>query len=182
MDMRRETIDYINNVTNTIINYYQLTLPIYDLVSFVNSLGGEIVDFKNSRLNNIIIVKIDDNHFRFILPLHKDSRFRTFEIAVALGHLFLHMGFKTNQEIWVKYSKNSRVEFKGTDRVLQANEFAYSLLMPKDIFEQAITVNTKSDYINGNKCNIVDINNMSKYFNLPISYVAQRGRDLGYFS
>lgn len=72
--------------------------------------------------------------FKIIVSSYQDEQRKRFAIAQELGHLFLHMGYKTNAEIWEKQADKVPFQEKDPEKVRQANEFAAALLMPRYIF------------------------------------------------
>ena len=104
-------------------------------------------------------------------PFQSKER-RNFVIAHELGHLFLHMGFKTNSTRWKAqkdtacyHNENLKVEY-------QANEFAVAFLMPQQDYELVLRQNMKQ--------NMVDTSTIAEYFCVTIETAAIRGRRLGY--
>lgn len=76
------------------------------------------------------IRKQDDGFIIYISPFQSTER-RKFTIAHELGHLFLHMGYRINSDLWNK--QMDATYYRAGDSLLeyQANEFAAALLMPK---------------------------------------------------
>ena len=106
-----------------------------------------------------------------VSPFQSKER-RNFVIAHELGHLFLHMGFKTNSTRWKAqndtacyHNENLKVEY-------QANEFAVAFLMPQQDYELVLRQNIKQ--------NMVDTSTIAEYFCVTIETAAIRGKRLGY--
>lgn len=64
-------------------------------------------------------------------------------IAQQLGHLFLHMGYQTNHDLW-NHQKEGRFQEKNDpEQARQANSFAFALLMPEKEYRKMIDLNSK---------------------------------------
>ena len=103
--------------------------------------------------------KIDKLSFEIIILAEQDCSRESFSIVHELGHLFLHMGFRIDNDCWQKQILNKYSSFRTNEQEYQANEFAYSLLMPKSTYSCAVV-----KYSDNN--NFVDINKLAKSFNL----------------
>ena len=97
---------------------------------------------------------------------------KAFRIAQELGHLFLHMGFKTDNECWGAQNQTIYRHFRTTEQEYQANEFAAALFMPKNEYRQVLDLFSQN--------NRVDVNKVAKYFNVSVSAAVTRGQFLGY--
>ncbi len=93
-------------------------------------------------------------------------------IAHELGHLFLHMGFRINDDKWNNQMKGF---YRNNDAETnyQANEFAKAFLMPEEEYGEILNRYTK-----GNRVNIKEVAN---HFHVAINIAASRGQLLGYF-
>ena len=74
-----------------------------------------------------------------------------------------------------EYLKSDVFEFKEDDEIIsqedQSNEFAYGLLMPKDLYKEVF-----DKYKDGD---IVLTDNIAKYFDVTVSMASSRGKRLG---
>lgn len=100
--------DYIRNMINSlaedILDIYKIGFRVDDINDLVQKLGGSIQmkkDFSYASLEK------NGDGFKIIVSSYQDEQRKRFAIAQELGHLFLHMGYKTNAEIWEKQVENS---------------------------------------------------------------------------
>ena len=170
--MNSSTKQYINELAQQVINVYDITIPINDLENVVRSMGGEIEE--RAEFDDFCdgtIMKSNSDGFRIVIPRTQYPQRRTFTIAHELGHLFLHMGFRTNRELWDSQDNRIYRRFGTSEQEYQANEFAASLLMPKDRYKKIV-----SEYaVNGT----VDMARVANYFNVSIAAATNRGLFLG---
>ena len=162
----------INNLTQDIIELYNIQIPIYDIFGVVNTLGGSVKECVNmDSMYDGSIRKKDNGFIIFVSPFQSIER-KKFTIAHELGHLFLHMGYKINSELWE--SQNEATYYRVGDSLeeYQANEFAAALLMPKDRYKEIMDQNTKG--------NIVETGKIASYFGVSVSAASNRGKFLGY--
>lgn len=127
--------DYIRNMINSlaedILDIYKIGFRVDDINDLVQKLGGSIQmkkDFSYASLEK------NGDGFKIIVSSYQDEQRKRFAIAQELGHLFLHMGYKTNAEIWEKQADKVPFQEKDPEKVRQANEFAAALLMPAIYF------------------------------------------------
>lgn len=97
---------------------------------------------------------------------------RRFTIAHELGHLFLHMGYLINEELWRKQDQNVYERSGSSEKEYQANEFAAAFLMPKEDYFRKM-----NESMDGNKVNTSKI---AEYFNVSVEAASNRGKFLGY--
>lgn len=91
-------------------------------------------------------------------------------IAQQLGHLFLHMGYQTNHDLW-NHQKEGRFQEKNDpEQARQANSFAFALLMPEKEYRKMIDLNSEGL--------LVQTKNIAEYFGVSLAAAAQRGRGL----
>lgn len=162
----------INNLTQDIINIYNIQIPITNIDEVVIKLGGRIeesLDMNN--ISNGRIQKQDNGFIIFVSPFQSAER-RTFVIAHELGHLFLHMGYQINEELWGKSDNLVFNEYINPEKELEANEFASALLMPKNKYKEIMDKNTIG--------NIVETKKIADFFGVSISEASSRGISLGY--
>jgi Zn-dependent peptidase ImmA (M78 family) len=134
-----------------------------------------IVDtIDNTTFTNAKITK-KKKTFKIKLQYEQIANKQLFNLVHALGHLFIHMGYKNKDKTLWKNASVYYDKFGIGEKVQEANEFAKAFLMPKfDFIEQ---VKWKLD----NNTNIVDTNSMAKYFNVSEQDIIVRGRDLKVF-
>ncbi|MDO4439227.1 MAG: ImmA/IrrE family metallo-endopeptidase [Eubacteriales bacterium] len=173
MALSLEMRNLINEMADEVIKLYDITIPINDIDDVVNRMNGivkenpELDTFSDGR-----IMKKGTNSFVIEVSPKQSKERRNFTIAHEIGHLFLHMGFMTNDVKWsnqinVTYYRNGNSESE-----YQSNEFAAALLMPKKEYEKIMFENIED--------NMVNITKIANYFHVSIDAASNRGRRLGY--
>ena len=99
---------------------------------------------------------------------------KTFTIAHELGHLFLHMGFIIDRNLWQTQNETVYRRFGTSEQEYQANEFAASLLMPQVAYKRVLDQYSEN--------NMVDMSKVAKHFNVSMAAAINRGRFLGYLA
>jgi len=159
----------INSLTQDILTLFNIQIPIQDIDELVDMLGGSIqTDFS---CTDGSVVK-EGNSFRILVSPFQDEKRRRFTIAHELGHLFLHMGYLTNAELWERQDENIYHRLGSSEKEYQANEFAAAFLMPQKEYIKIMNEN-----IIGNKVNTSKI---AEYFNVSVEAASNRGKFLGY--
>lgn len=100
--MNNELRILINNLTQDIIDLYNIQIPIQNIDEVVKKIGGRVEESLD--IDNMFdgsIRKQDDGFIIYISPFQSTER-RKFTIAHELGHLFLHMGYRINSDLWNK--------------------------------------------------------------------------------
>lgn len=157
------TRNMINSLTSDIIKMFNINIPIRDMTQLVEDLGGAIEVGKFSLGGNI---KKDEDGFKIILSSFQDEKRKRFIIAHELGHLFLHMGYLTNRDLWNKQDNNVYYHTENHDKEYQANEFATSLLMPELEYFEIMKKYTKGNY--------TDTLKIAEYFNVSVDMASNR--------
>jgi Zn-dependent peptidase ImmA (M78 family) len=171
------TKDVINNVADLVRSSLGLSLP-YDPEKAVETLGGRIIQDVDDMAIDAYIKKDGEDGFVISLNGKKPFLRERFTIAHELGHLFLHMGFLINKDLW----KNQNTEFQDSayyrmsgnysQEESEANEFAAAFLMPREEFKAQIYSNPSD--------NRIDIRAIADYFQVSPSAVLTRAKWLGY--
>lgn len=163
---------FIDNLAEKIINAYNIQIPIIDMKEVIKSIGGRIM-YKNNyyELINGNIIKTHDRKFDILLPILNKNSNNNFTIAYNLGHIFLHMGYRTDFLLWNKIIIDKQYKFISSKQEKQSEYFALSLLMPKNIFLK-IFCKYSDD-------NTVDMTEVANYFNVSISQSRRRASFLG---
>jgi Zn-dependent peptidase ImmA (M78 family) len=168
--------EWIENLAGILRENLKLDVPV-DVEKIPSLLGGKL-NYVDNINNSDIEAMISKNENSFEIQIKKDGyelRDR-FSIAHELGHLFLHMGFLVNDNVWdstndyhdsVYYRSGYNIEEN------EANEFAGALLMPEEIFLKV----AKEYYSNGNYY----LKPIADFFKVSIEAVRTRGRRLGLF-
>lgn len=160
--------EVIEKLTEDIVELYDIETPISDMKNVVAKLGGTVVatDTFQSKL------KRDGNGFTIEVPFYTATKKLNYLTARELGHLFLHMGYLTNSDIWEKQKDGEFYKENNIEKIRQANKFAYSLLMPREEYKLFITNNS----VNGK----INIKKIADYFDVLASVAFERGCLLGY--
>lgn len=169
--MNDATRNMINSLTEDILHSFEIQVPIQDIDGLVRLLGGSIQE-DDSHLDGT--VKKDGESFRILVSPFQDEKRRRFTVAHELGHLFLHMGYLTNKELWKRQGEKEyhRAGSVSSEKEYQANEFAAAFLMPRDEYLKKM-----NEYTVGNKVNTSKI---AEYFNVSVEAASNRGKFLGY--
>lgn len=173
--MRKRVRKAIEDITNLIIECYDIGIPINDIDSIIKDMGGQIIYSEHGSTR--IYKKEVNNSFIIEVPKNMEREYQVYKIAVMLGHLFLHMGYIIDNDTWNKQqdriSFNTSVEC-GIHEVYQAEAFAVDLLMPRIEFTDKLY-----DMAEKNKEYKISIKELGKYFNVPEHIVYRRAHNLG---
>lgn len=163
---------FIDNLTEKIIDVYNIKIPIMNMKEVLKSIGGKIV-YKNNYYELIDgnIIKTHDRKFDILLPILNKNSNNNFTIAYNLGHIFLHMGYRTDFLLWNKIIIDKQYKFISSRQEKQSEYFALSLLMPKNIFLKIFYKYSDDD--------TVDMTEVANYFNVSISQSRRRASFLG---
>lgn len=165
----------IEQFIEDLINVYELSVPVTDLDNFVNNIGGSIIyDYMDQDyFQKSFLKKVNDSFCIYLSPT-KDVRTKRVKISQEIGHLFLHMGYKTNASLWNTFGDNQIYENHKSyslEKQIDANAFAFALLMPKTEYTRILNL-----YTCDGKANMIKI---ADYFGVAVSYAIMRGEDLG---
>jgi Zn-dependent peptidase ImmA (M78 family) len=173
MNYSREAIENFSNLVREVLN---LIRP-YDPELAVKYLGGTIVQNITNMAIDASIFKSGDTGFIIRLNKNKPNPKDKSLIAHELGHLFLHMGYLVNNELW-KSKKNFqdsvyyRMSGSYTQEEAEADMFAMAFLMPEDEFKEQMKLQNKNDG--------VDMSAIAEYFDVSVNAAAMRAKRLGY--
>lgn len=168
--MDNATRTMINSLTQDILASFEIQIPIQDMNEIVVLLGGSIQTDYSSADGS---VEKDGDSFKILVSPFQDEKRRRFTIAHELGHLFLHMGYLTNSELWKRQDENRYNRLGSSEKEYQANEFAAAFLMPQKEYLKKV----KEYIIDNNKVNTYKI---AEYFNVSVEAASNRGKFLGY--
>lgn len=166
----------INSLTEDIIKYYNLSIPIQNITEVIPLLGGCLQEdetmgvYSEGRIDRTI----DNFYFKIIIPYGQSAERKNYTIAHALGHLFLCMGYMIDDEIWNKTKNINPNKQWSVEQDLLAKEFATALLMPRKKYAEIVKANLEED--------VVNLSKVAFYFNVSIDEALYRGRSLGYFN
>ena len=170
--MNNELRMLINNLKQDIIDIYNIQIPIQNINDVVTALGGRVEESMDiDNMSDGSIRKQDKGFIIYVSPFQSSER-KKFTIAHELGHLFLHMGYRIDSELWD--GQKNATYYRAGDSLMeyQANEFAAALLMPKKAYKEIMDKCTV-----GNK---VETYKVAEYFGVSISAASNRGKFLGY--
>lgn len=169
--MNSELRKVINEIAEIIIETLQIKIPINSLEDTVRSLGGKI---KRNKLKDGSDGKIYREGEGFVIEIPETYlEYREkFTIAHELGHLFLHMGYAIDKEIWDKNKDRVYLRKEVGEMEYQAHEFAAALLMPRELFFEKMNENYNGD-------GTYSMNNVADYFQVSLEAAINRGRWLG---
>ena len=161
------------DVAYRLIDAFRISIPILDIDSVVRDLGGFVVDCpQKAGIWESTIYKTGKDSFCIHTVRGKDACRRTSSIVHDLGHLYLHMGFRTDPKQWDSLENGASYHHPGPSLVeLEANEFARCFLMPEEIYRHVFR-----EYAAGKTANVFAI---AQAFNVTISAALNRGRCLG---
>ena len=172
----------INHLTQDIIDLYHIQIPIQDIDEAVKMFGGRVEEDREKYCKYCdFISKERDSFAIYISPYYKSER-RKMIIAQQLGHLFLHMGYQTNHDLW-NHQKEGRFQEKNDpEQARQANSFAFALLMSEKEHRKINIRCSKAEYRKMIDLNseglLVQTKNIAEYFGVSLAAAAQRGREL----
>lgn len=170
--MNIQTRNFINNLTEDVIEMYHIDIPISDIDEVVQRLGGAVLI--NEQLDAFAdgsIYKTGDS-FKISVSPHQQETRKKFTVAHELGHLFLHMGYRIDGNLWNSQAEKTYFRDGDSEEEYQANEFAAALLMPKNEYKRIM-----DRYTDGRT---VDTSKIAEYFGVSLSAASNRGKFLGY--
>ena len=91
--MDNSTRRMINSLAEDVLSAYNISVPIGNIDEIVEKLGGTIQ--KEAFFSDGAVEK-EGNGFKIIVSPFQDEKRERFTIAHELGHLFLHMGYRTS--------------------------------------------------------------------------------------
>ncbi|MFL0445813.1 ImmA/IrrE family metallo-endopeptidase [Bacillus subtilis] len=166
----------INDIATSIMDALNLEIPV-EIERVPQMLGGRLIykEFEDDRLE-AMIYKAEESFTIQISPKSSLNR-RRFSIAHELGHLFLHMGYLIDDELWDSvgdYRDSVYYRLGHSAEEYEANEFAAAILMPEQEFLEVARANLEDGLFN--------ITNIAQAFDVSEEAATNRGRWLGIFS
>lgn len=119
------------------------TIP-FDPELAVERLGGSFTTTCARDDVDAMIKKCGNGSFEVFVA--SEGARRRFSIAHEIGHLFLHMGYLTDEAKWRsidEYIDAPLYRYGHSEEEFEAHEFAGALLMPRELFVTAIRENSK---------------------------------------
>lgn len=173
--MKNNVRRLINELADEVRVAYDIPIPIIDLREVVHMMNGAIEYSIQLQFDGRIKKSSDGTHsFVISLPVTNSDLRDRFTIAHELGHLFLHMGYMSDDGKWenINPSEIYNRDNEASEREYQANEFAAALLMPQEEFKKKID----EFELNGR----VAMTKVADYFGVSLEAAINRGRWLGY--
>jgi len=181
--MSPDTRDAIQKFVDEILDFFSdfdvEGYPV-DVERIVELLNGQVLDDLEYPMAKGRIEYVKDQKHEFVIHINniQEECKRRFTIAHELGHLFLHMDFfdkeakkkHTEYQDCIFYRKDSAY----TEEELYADEFAASLLMPRDEFRKVA-----EKHLHGIT---YDITQIAEYFGVSLKAVWTRGLWLRVFA
>lgn len=167
----------INEFANSIRNALNLPVPT-DVDAVVTQLGGQIEEFRPEFGQEAeAYVRKDGDSFAIAIRDDVPPNRRRFSIAHELGHLFLHLGYLVDDELWnsteAGYLDSVRHRLGFNEEEYEAHEFAGAFLMPEKEFREVANRTRKGKFY--------DVNKIAEHFAVSIAAAQTRGRWLGVF-
>lgn len=178
--MNQTRRDWIDKVADAVRYAYNIDSPIDDIRNVVKNMGGKIVtDFS---ITDGRIIKDSDNSFTIFVSSNEkyfNGRYTRFTIAHELGHLVLHMHYKSDIEKWDQIKNGESFNRDGySEKEFDANEFASAFLMPKNEFYR---IADKHIAIHKDGKKYVNTSVLAAHFNVSEFAAINRGIHLGVF-
>ncbi len=164
----------INALAEDIIKLFDIPTPIDDMDMVVTKLGGRLQEDKETSGYSDGTIDREDLNYPFCIriPYRQSENRKNFTVAHELGHLFLHMGYMIDSDLWER-SRSMKFRRSGNSELeLQANEFAAALLMPRGKYKEILDKFSEDNY--------VFISKVADYFHVSIDAATYRGKWLGY--
>ena len=150
-----------------------------DASAMARALGGKVIVVSDDEIEHEACIEKKGETFEIKVKDFHPPRM-TFSIAHELGHLFLHMGYMTDEKRFAAladghaYDRNTTYEFGKTEEEYEANSFASELLMPRLQFLEAVRL-----FSSAGSC---DIPRLANRFGVSKQAAVTRGRWLGVFA
>lgn len=173
MALDYEVKKLINDMSGAVRELYGISGPILDIDEAVRRMGGTVTEdpsidgFSDGRIR-----KTGPKTFEIAVSPFQTEERRNFTIAHELGHLFLHMGFQTNEVVWSNHDSTPYYRNGNSEREYQSNEFAAAFLMPQEDYKHVM-----DQYTNGK---LVQTAEIARHFHVSVDAAANRGKWLGY--
>lgn len=166
-DVRRK----INDIAESIRDILGLSTPIEinDMEKVIKKINGRVI--QNADIWDFVDGKIyrEADGFVIEIPWFQSEYRNKFTITHELGHLFLHMGYLIDDELWEMNREKIYLRKEIGEMEYQANEFAGSFLMPRKEFFEVM----KENYIGNGQYNMERV---AEHFKVSKEAAVNRGR------
>ena len=161
----------IGQLADQVRKELRLSIPT-DVRLAVASLGGRIQEMTLDDMPyEAAVRKTENQSFEIRLRNGIGIQRERFSLAHELGHLFIHMGFQTDDTKWESIQpgeSSERARYGVSESEYEANEFAAALLMPESIYRQTIYRLTED--------NKVDMSKVADQFGISVAAARLRGQ------
>lgn len=166
--------ELINDLTQDVIETFKVQIPIVDIESIVKRMGGLVRNDSSMNAYSDGCIRKLTGHpkFEIVVSPYQSAARKNFTIAHELGHLFLHMGYMTDEELWAEQDDKTYYRSGNSEQEYEANEFAAAFLMPKYQYRSVMDNYTDGD--------LVDTGEIARYFNVSVNAASNRGKWLDY--
>lgn len=176
--MKYDEIRKIEELSEYILDKYDVKVPITNIEKLVEKMGGTVVYENLGREHNHIIktgnesflIKIDNCYIQ--KDNKNNDKILKKMIADELGHLFLYMGYQVNDKLWKAIPIDEK-HFTDYNQNVDDCVFGSSLLMPRNEYDKVINEYTVNKIIN------TEI--IADYFQVTLGNAIGRGHTIGYF-
>lgn len=173
-------INLINTFATEVRHALDIPIPIKNLHSVVEKIGGEIKELDSMPpFSNGELFKKGEN-FVIEITSKQCQKGKSALIALELGHLFMHMGYNPITKDWntsvdLNILLNRKGYFRNDFRELEEQAYAFALefLMPRDEFIRVM----KEHYLWEIRC--YDIEKVAKHFNVTPRLASNNGKRIG---
>lgn len=167
--MNQHARNYIAKVAELVLAEFDIQIPITDIDGVVAHLGG-CIRAEDDALVDSAVERLEGEGFVITVSSNQPTARRTFAIAQEIGHLFLHMGYMSDDDLWNRFDHQMALD-DYTEKEFQAHEFASNFLMPQKQYMDFVSRTSADHQIDG-----YDI---ARYFGVSESRAAIRGRLIG---
>ena len=131
-------IRQIQKIAEGVLDAYHIAIPIKDIDSVVEMLGGKIEEAKDVFGHGVI--KTGDytfilNLWQYRVPMDDPVACYNYAATKLLGLLFIGMGFQTDEDLWRRQPLGQIIHFHdfgpGSDPECRAQAFARAFMMFK---------------------------------------------------
>lgn len=165
--MDRKKRDLIENLVQIIRTEQSVSCPVENIGLLVRSLGGELSFSNDPLLLGGRVCRLNDKNrsFRIEVSIRLSEKKKRLAAAQELGHLFIHMGYLYNPEIWEQQKAGLWYQRDDSEKEYEASAFAESLLMPEAELRACI------EAVEGSQ---VSLSEVSEYFGVPVQTALYR--------